>query len=148
MRTPNTTRLVAAGAVAVLSVAALAGAALGAGKVTVVTTTTDLKSIVESVGGARVSVTSLSTGHEDPHFIQAKPSYMMLARKADLWVRVGMELEIGYEDLIIDGSRNAKIRVGQPGHLDCSANVVKLEVPTGKVTREMGDVHPMGNPHY
>src|SRR2546428_547236 len=66
-------------------------------KLKVVTTTTDLKSIVEAVGGDQVEVASLGTGHEDPHFIDAKPSYMVLARNADLWVRIGMELEIGYE---------------------------------------------------
>jgi ABC-type Zn uptake system ZnuABC Zn-binding protein ZnuA len=115
---------------------------------TVVTTTTDLKSITESVGGPYVRATSLASGYEDPHFIQAKPSYMMLARKADLWIRIGLELEIGYEELIIDGSRNRRIRIGSRGHLDASEGVLRLEVPTVKVTREMGDIHPQGNPHY
>lgn len=114
----------------------------------VVTTTTDLKSIVEAVGGSHVSVTSLGSGREDPHFIQAKPSYMMAARKADLWVRVGLELEIGYEELILDGSRNRNIRIGSDGHLDASEGIIRLEVPTQKVDRSMGDVHPLGNPHY
>ena len=72
----------------------------------------------------------------------------MRARKADLWIRIGMELEIGYEELIIDGSRNRKIRIGMPGHLDASEKVLRLEVPKVKVTREMGDIHPQGNPHY
>src|SRR5262249_14931642 len=78
----------------------------------------------------------------------AKPSCMVLARDADLWVRVGMELEIGYENLILDGARNPKIRVGTPGHLDAAEGVIRLEVPTGKIDRSMGDVHPQGNPHY
>jgi len=74
---------------------------------------------------------------------------MMKAKNADLFIRVGLELEIGYEELIIDGSRNQKIRIGQPGHLDASEGVYLLEVPTTtKVDRSMGDVHPMGNPHY
>ncbi len=114
----------------------------------VVTTNPTLKSLTEAVGGDKVKVTSIGGGDEDPHFIQAKPSYMMVARNADLWIRIGMELEIGYEGLILDGSRNPKIGLGQPGHLDVSENVIKLEVPTGKVTRAMGDVHPLGNPHY
>jgi ABC-type Zn uptake system ZnuABC Zn-binding protein ZnuA len=114
----------------------------------VVTTTTTLKSLTESVGGDKVKVTSIGAADEDPHFIQAKPSYMMLARNADLWIRVGMELEIGYEGLILDGSRNPKIRIGRPGHLDASEHVLKLEVPTEKITRDMGDVHALGNPHY
>ncbi|UCG15093.1 MAG: zinc ABC transporter substrate-binding protein [Phycisphaerales bacterium] len=117
-------------------------------KLRVVTTTTDLAAITRAVGGDRVDVTTIATGREDPHFIAAKPSYMMAARKADLWIRVGMELEIGYEPLILDGSRNPRIRVGTPGHLDASEGVLRLEVPTQKIDRSMGDVHPLGNPHY
>jgi ABC-type Zn uptake system ZnuABC Zn-binding protein ZnuA len=120
----------------------------GADKLNVVTTTTNLASIAESVGGEHVSVTSIGSGDEDPHFIQAKPSYMMKARKADLWIRVGLELEIGYEGLILQGSRNPRIQINAPGHLDASEGILKLELPTGKVDRSMGDVHPMGNPHY
>lgn len=124
------------------------GPARAEGKLKVVTTTTDLRSVVEAIGGDRVEVTSLGTGREDPHFIDARPSCMVLARDADLWVRIGMELEIGYENLVIDGSRNSRIRVGSPGHLDASEGVLRLEVPTGKVDRSMGDIHPLGNPHY
>ena len=132
----------------VLALVMLAWPLAAAGQLRVVTTTTDLKSITEAVGGDRVTVSSIATGTENPHFVQAKPSFMMLARKADLWIRVGMELEIGYERLIIDGSRNAKIRVGTRGHLDASEDVLRLEVPKTRVTRAMGDVHPEGNPHY
>ncbi|MGD1042747.1 MAG: metal ABC transporter substrate-binding protein [Sedimentisphaerales bacterium] len=120
----------------------------GADKLNVVTTTPNLASIAESVGSEHVSVTSIGSGDEDPHFIQAKPSYMMKARKADLWIRVGLELEIGYEGLILQGSRNPRIQINTPGHLDASEGILKLEVPTGKIDRSMGDVHPMGNPHY
>ncbi|MEW6357721.1 MAG: metal ABC transporter substrate-binding protein [Planctomycetota bacterium] len=115
----------------------------------IVTTTSDLKSVAEEIGGDKVGAISLASGDEDPHFIQAKPSYMMKAKRADLWIRIGLELEIGYEGLILDGSRNHKIRVGQPGHLDTSEGVIRLEVPTTqKVDRSMGDIHPLGNPHY
>lgn len=119
-----------------------------ADKVNILTTHTVLKYIAEQVGGELVSVSSLATGREDPHAMQAKPSYMAAARRADLFVKIGMELEIGYEQLIIDGSRNYNIRFGQPGHLDTSLNVLRLEVPTTRVDRSMGDVHPLGNPHY
>jgi zinc/manganese transport system substrate-binding protein len=125
-----------------------AGQVLAAAKLKVVTTTTDLKSIVESIGGDKVEVSCLGTGREDPHFIDAKPSYMLIAREADLWVRVGLELEIGYEGLILDGARNPKIRIGAPNHLDASEGVLRLELPTGKIDRSMGDIHPQGNPHY
>jgi ABC-type Zn uptake system ZnuABC Zn-binding protein ZnuA len=134
----------------ILAVAALARppAARADTKLKVVTTTTDLRSIVEAIGGDKVDVSSLGTGREDPHFIDAKPSCMLLARDADLWVRIGLQLEIGYERLVIDGSRNPKIRIGTPGHLDASEGVLRLEVPTTRVDRSMGDIHPMGNPHY
>jgi ABC-type Zn uptake system ZnuABC Zn-binding protein ZnuA len=118
-------------------------------KLNVVTTTTDLKSITESVGGEFVSVKSICQGDQDPHFIQAKPVYMTWSRNTDLWIRIGMELEIGYEEPIIDGSRNTKIKIGSDGHLDASENILRLEVPTTqKVDRAMGDIHPLGNPHY
>lgn len=117
-------------------------------KLDVVTTTTNLESIAKAVGGDHVNVSAISTGKEDPHSIAAKPSYMLKAKKADLWIRVGLELEIGYEGLILEGSRNPKIHVGSPGHLDASEGIAPLEVPTGKVSRSMGDVHPLGNPHY
>jgi len=129
-------------AVALLSVGQAAAA------LNVVTTTTDLASITREIGGNRLSVDSLQDGTRDPHFLQAKPSYIMLARRADLWIRIGMELEIGYEPVIIDSSRNARIRPGRPGHLDVSERVLRLDVPSAKVDRSMGDVHPQGNPHY
>lgn len=118
-------------------------------KINVLTTTSDLKSIAEFIGGDKVKVDSISKGYQDPHFVEAKPSFMIKAKKADLFIRVGLELEIGYEELIINGSRNQKIRIGQLGHLDASEGASLLEVPTTtKIDRSMGDVHPMGNPHY
>jgi len=118
-------------------------------KINILTTTSDLKSIAEFIGGDKVKVDSLARGCQDPHFVEAKPSFMIKAKNADLFIRVGLELEIGYEELIIDGSRNPKIRIGQPGHLDASEGVLLLEVPSAvKIDRSMGDVHPMGNPHY
>jgi len=117
-------------------------------KLRILTTHTVLKSLAGEVGGEHVSVTSLATGKEDPHAITAKPSYMVDARKADLFIKLGMEMEIGYEQLVIDGSRNSKIRFQQPGYLDASLEALRLEVPQTKVDRSMGDVHPLGNPHY
>jgi ABC-type Zn uptake system ZnuABC Zn-binding protein ZnuA len=114
----------------------------------VVITTPDLKSIAEQIGGDRLQVFSLAHGRQDPHFVEAKPSLMMKARRADLFIRIGLDLEVGYERLIIEGSRNGKIRIGEPGHLDCSRGVMRLEVPVGKVDRAEGDIHPFGNPHY
>ena len=127
----------------------LSGLAYGKDVISVLTTTEDLKSITEAIGGAKVDVDSLARGYQDPHFVAAKPSFMMKAKNADLFMVIGLELEIGYEELIINGSRNQKIRIGQPGYLDVSEGVNLLEVPTTtKIDRSMGDVHPMGNPHY
>ncbi|MCP4579162.1 MAG: zinc ABC transporter substrate-binding protein [Deltaproteobacteria bacterium] len=114
----------------------------------IATSTTDLAAIARAVAGPHAVVTSVCSGEEDPHFIQAKPSHMVMIRNADLWIRVGMDLEIGWERPVLDGSRNAAIREGGPRHLDASEKVMRLEVPTGRVTRAMGDVHPQGNPHY
>jgi len=120
----------------------------GKDKLNIVTTTTTLESIAEAVGGNYVSVISLGRGDEDPHFIAAKPSFMMKAKKADLFIRIGLELEIGYEGLILQGARNPKIQLGMPGHLDASDGIFRLEVPVRRIDRSLGDVHPLGNPHY
>lgn len=114
----------------------------------IVTTTTDLASIAGAVGGSRVSVFCLQDGTSDPHFLQARPSYIAQARRADLWIRIGMELEVGYEPVILESCRNGRIQVGSAGHLDVSTGVLKLDVPAQRVDRSMGDVHAQGNPHY
>jgi ABC-type Zn uptake system ZnuABC Zn-binding protein ZnuA len=119
-----------------------------ADKLRIVTTTADLAAIARSVAGDAADVRSVCTGREDPHFIAAKPGFIVQARDADLWIRIGLELEIGWERPILEGSRNTKIRVGAKGHLDASEGLLLLDVPQTQVTRAMGDVHPMGNPHY
>ena len=114
----------------------------------VVTTTSDLMSMVAAIGGDDVRVSSISSGKQDPHFIEAKPSYILRLRQTDLFVRIGLQLEIGWERLVLEGSRNSKIQPGRLGHLDASAGIHRLEVATGPVDRSLGDVHPEGNPHY
>jgi ABC-type Zn uptake system ZnuABC Zn-binding protein ZnuA len=117
-------------------------------KLNILTTTADLKSITQEIGKDYVQVTSICEGYQDPHFAEAKPSLIANARKADLLIRIGLELEVGYEPLIIEGARNPRIRPGQDGHLDVSDGLLIIEKPVGKVDRSMGDVHPYGNPHY
>ena len=124
------------------------GAEAMAGRLKIVTTTSDLAAIAKAVAGDKAEVHGICTGKEDPHMLQAKPSVILQARDADLWIRVGLELEIGWEPPILDGSRNNRIRVGARGHLDASENALILDVPQTTITRAMGDVHPMGNPHY
>jgi ABC-type Zn uptake system ZnuABC Zn-binding protein ZnuA len=114
----------------------------------VVTSTEDLGSIVREVGGDKVTVTALAKGYQDPHFVDPKPSFILAVNRADLYVAVGRELEIGWLPPLVTSSRNAKIQPGAAGYLDASQNVRILEIPTGQVTRAMGDVHPLGNPHY
>jgi ABC-type Zn uptake system ZnuABC Zn-binding protein ZnuA len=119
-----------------------------AAPLSIIATTTDLADIARAIAGDAAEVTSITTGREDPHTLTAKPSFIVRARAADVWIRVGMELEIGWEPVILREARNARIREGGPGHIDASAHVLRLEVPAQRVTRDQGDVHPEGNPHY
>ncbi len=114
----------------------------------ILTTTTDLESITRKITGERAEVRSIAAGTEDPHFLTARPSFVVMARDADAWIRVGMELEIGWEGPILRDSRNRQIQVGAPGHIDASEGIIPLDVPERRVTRDMGDVHAHGNPHY
>ncbi len=116
--------------------------------VKVITTTQDLAAIVAEVGGDRVSVESIAKGYQDPHVVEAKPSFIIKLHSADLLVVVGRELEVAWLPALITQSRNAKIQPGGAGYLDASQTVRILDVPTGQITRAMGDVHPSGNPHY
>jgi len=124
------------------------GAVAADTRLTVMTTTEDLASIAREVGGDRITVESIAKGYQDPHFVEAKPSFILKLQKADLLIVVGRELEIGWLPPLLQQSRNAKIQAGADGYLDASQGVRILEIPTGQVTRAMGDVHPQGNPHY
>ncbi len=127
---------------------ALAGAVQAQSRLNVVTTTEDLASIAREVGGDRVTAESIARGYQDPHFVEAKPSFILRLQRADLLVAVGRELEIGWLPPLIQQSRNAKIQPGSNGYLDASLQAKILDIPQGQVTRAMGDVHPLGNPHY
>jgi zinc/manganese transport system substrate-binding protein len=128
---------------AVLACVPRAGAA-----VNVVTSTEDLADLTRHVGGDKVKVESIARGYQDPHFVEAKPSFILKLAKADLLVAVGRELEIGWLPPLVLQSRNARIQAGADGYLDASLSARILDVPTGQITRAMGDVHPLGNPHY
>jgi zinc/manganese transport system substrate-binding protein len=114
----------------------------------VVTSTTDLYDIARQVGGARVKAVHISEGYQDPHFVEAKPSFILQLQKADVFAFVGLDLEIGWMPLLIDGARNPKIRMGGSGYLDVSKAIPVIDVPSGNIDRSQGDVHPLGNPHY
>lgn len=132
----------------VAAMLAVAGTARAQGKLAVVTSTEDLASIASEVGGDRINVESIARGYQDPHFVEAKPSFILRLQRADLLIVVGRELEIGWLPPLITQSRNAKVQPGGPGYLDASLQAKILDLPTGQVTRAMGDVHPLGNPHY
>jgi len=127
---------------------ALPAGARAQGKLSVVTTIEDLAAIAREVGGDRITVESLARGYQDPHFVEAKPSFILKMQRADVLIAVGRELEIGWLPPLQTQSRNGKIQLGGAGYLDASLTASILEIPTGQITRAMGDVHPFGNPHY
>jgi ABC-type Zn uptake system ZnuABC Zn-binding protein ZnuA len=111
-------------------------------------TVPDLGNIAQEIGGDQVRVTVFAKSQEDPHFIEAKPSFIKALSQADLFLQIGMELEIGYAPVLLQNARNSRVLFGAPGYIDCSKVITPLEIPPGMVDRSMGDVHPLGNPHY
>src|ERR1700712_1970697 len=118
-----------------------------AGSIKVVTTTTDMKSITEMIGGNKVSVTSIATGYQNPHFVDPKPSYIISLSNANMFVTVGLDLETGWSPQLLSSSRNTKIQKGSAGYVDASENIGLLQVPSS-LNRGEGDIHIYGNPHY
>lgn len=149
-RTDSHTALASFQSIVVVLLLALFAArpALAAGKLNVVTATQDLAALATEVGGDRINVIAIARGYQDPHFVEAKPSFLLNLRKADLLVVVGLELEIGWLPPLITQSGNPKIQPAAPGYFDASRFAEILEIPTAQVSRAMGDVHPQGNPHY
>jgi zinc/manganese transport system substrate-binding protein len=117
-------------------------------KLNVVASTEDMAALTQEVGGDRIQVESIARGYQDPHFVEAKPSFLLKLRQADLLISVGLELEIGWLPPLITQSGNPRIQKGSPGYLDASQFCEILEKSQGAVTRAEGDVHPQGNPHY
>jgi ABC-type Zn uptake system ZnuABC Zn-binding protein ZnuA len=111
--------------------------------ISIVTTTADLAALAKAVGGTRVTVESIAKGHQDPHYVEAKPSFMRLLNRARLLFSVGLQLEIGWLPLLIQGARNPSLV-----HIELSQGISVLERPTGPISRAQGDIHPEGNPHY
>jgi len=125
----------------------MAAGADAADKIRVVTTTTDLKSLTEAVGGDLVEVDALARGTQNPHDLEARPSLMVKVRRADVLVVNGLDLD-NWVDVVVQGANNSRVISGAPGWVDASRGIPVLEVPTTRVDRAMGDVHPLGNPHY
>src|SRR5215212_8772674 len=127
---------------------ALSAGRADAEKLKVCATVPDLGSLVSEVGGDEVSVTVFGKGQEDPHFIEAKPSFIKATSEADMFIELGMEMEIGYAPLLLGNSRNARVLANGPGFVDASRAVAPMELAAGTVDRSMGDIHAAGNPHY
>jgi ABC-type Zn uptake system ZnuABC Zn-binding protein ZnuA len=131
---------------AILGIICFTSAFPASAKIKVVTSIPDLKDITERIGGDKVSVFSLAKGYQNPHMVDLKPSFMVQLSKANLFMVLGLELEIWDRDLL-EGARNLEIMRGASGYVDCSEGIHVLEVPA-VVGRQMGDIHPLGNPHY
>jgi zinc/manganese transport system substrate-binding protein len=116
-------------------------------KLNVVATLPWIGSLANDIGKEKIKVTTLVKPSQDPHYVEAKPSLIVEVRRADLLLFNGLELEIGYLPVLVESSRNPKIQPGTPGYFDCSQFVEVIEKPES-VSRSMGDVHPLGNPHY
>jgi zinc/manganese transport system substrate-binding protein len=116
-------------------------------KLKVVATTADLGAIAEAIGGNAVELTTLARPTEDPHFVDAKPSFIVKLSKADALVEGGAELEIGWLPPLLEGARNPKLASGAPGHILCNQGIQLVEVPS-TLDRSKGDIHAAGNPHY
>src|SRR5919201_6757979 len=137
--------------VIILAALAMAGtltpATQAAKKLRVVTTIPDLKSLTEAVGGDLVEVDSLTRGIQNFHEAEVKPSMMLKLRRADALIDNGLELD-SWADVAVLGANNPNIIRGAAGRIEISRGIQVLEVPTTRVDRSMGDVHPLGNPHF
>lgn len=117
------------------------------GAINVVTTIPDYASLAQEVGGKRVNSVALIKGTQDPHYAEAKPSYLIKLNRADLMVFTGLGLESGWLPALLNNARNSKIQPGNPGYIDASQYVHLQEIPT-HIDRSMGDIHAGGNPHF
>jgi zinc/manganese transport system substrate-binding protein len=122
-------------------------AAAAYGKLNVVATTADLAAIAKAVGGDQIDVTTLARPTEDPHFVDAKPSFVVKLNRADVLIEGGAELEIGWLPPLLAQARNDKLAAGAPGRIDGAKGIAMLDVPA-TLDRSRGDIHAVGNPHY
>lgn len=123
-------------------------AAVAHAQLHVVATTPHLAAIAKSIGAQHVEVSTLALHTQDPHFVDARPHLALDLSRADLLIAIGLNLEVGWLPTLQTGARNPRILAGAKGYLDCSRFVDLLEVPTAKLDRAMGDIHPGGSPHY
>src|SRR5437660_2168863 len=116
-------------------------------KLNVVATLPDFGSLAREVGGDKIDLVVLAKATEDPHFVDAHPSFVVSLRNADVLIDGGAELELGWLPPLLQNARNPKIEIGKPGRVQASQGIRLMNVPTN-VTRAAGDVHALGNPHF
>ena len=117
-------------------------------KVNVITTTTDLQWLTKQIGGDKVKVESLLNGTEDPHYLDAMPHFISKVANADMFCLIGLDLEVGWAPKILSRSGNKKVQPGGKGYCETGKTIKALNIPTGRIDRSQGDIHPQGNPHY
>ena len=125
----------------------LGASAADAQKLRVITSTTDLKALTEVVTGDLAEVDAMARPTQNPHDLEVRPSLMVKVRRADAMIVNGLELD-DWADVVAQGANNSNVIPGAPGRIDASRGIPILEVPKTRVDRSMGDVHPLGNPHY
>src|SRR5881275_2715760 len=130
----------------ILALSVMVGTAAEA-KLKVVATLPDLAALARSIGGDKVEVTVLAKPTEDPHFVDARPSFVVALRNADVLIDGGAELEIGWLPPLLQNARNPKLEVGKPGRVQASQGIKLMGAPQ-TLTRAAGDVHALGNPHF
>src|SRR5581483_9608818 len=128
-------------------VATLAIVPLAHAKLNVVATTPDFGAVAREIGGDKVEVSVLAKPTEDPHFVDAKPNFIVKLNRADAVIEGGAELELGWLPPLLDGARNSKLDADKPGHISCKEGIPLMEVPS-TLDRSKGDIHAAGNPHY
>src|SRR6184192_4521338 len=116
-------------------------------KLNVVATLPDFGSLAREIGGDKINLVVLAKATEDPHFVDARPSFVVSLRNADVLIDGGAELELGWLPPLLQNARNPKIEIGKPGRVQASQGIRLMNVPTN-VTRAAGDVHALGNPHF
>ena len=116
-------------------------------KLNVVATLPDFGSLAREIGGDKIDIVVLAKPTEDPHFVDARPSFVVSLRNADVLIDGGAELELGWLPPLLQNARNPKIEVGKPGRIQASQGIRLMNVPAN-VTRAAGDVHALGNPHF
>ncbi|MBM4259140.1 MAG: zinc ABC transporter substrate-binding protein [Deltaproteobacteria bacterium] len=134
--------------IGIFLVVLLLGSSALAQSLKVCATVPELGSLAREIGGERVTVVTFAKGTEDPHFLEAKPSFIKSLSECDAYIQIGMDLEIGWAPVLLRESRNGNVLAGARGHINASTAITPREVPTVAVDRSMGDVHPFGNPHY